>query len=342
MSPRHRCVSCGGGRTHEVVRVAQAGEGDSMTWEVRQGDALDVLRSLPGEMARCCVTSPPYWGLRDYGAEGQIGMEQTPDKYVARLVAVFREVRRVLTNDGTLWLNLGDSYAGSWGARGRGAGTNAARPDLEAKYGTDAPARRGFPCLGIKPKDLVGIPWRVAFALQADGWWLRSDIIWSKPNPMPESVTDRPTKAHEYVFLLAKSERYFYDADAIAEDATRGDAGSRFDTGKTSAHQLGRASSLPRKDDGRRNRRSVWQIATRPFSGAHFATMPPDLADLCVRAGSDIGDTVIDPFCGAGTTGLVALRHGRSFVGAEINPTYAAMARERIRSDAPLLNGEAA
>jgi DNA modification methylase len=322
---------------------------------IREGDALAVLRSLPDELARCCVTSPPYWGLRDYGAEGQIGLEQTPSEYVARLVAVFREVRRVLADDGTLWLNLGDSYAGSWGAQGRQGETGqmAGRSVVSARQIEAHPKRlTGTGTIresGLKAKDLIGIPWRVAFALQADGWWLRSDNIWSKPNPMPESVTDRPTKAHEYVFLLAKSERYFYDADAVAERSIH--AGR---TVKASGADAKNARGGPFRETAAgftdhdtevgetRNRRTVWTITTKPFSGAHFATMPPELAEVCILAGSAEGDTVLDPFCGAGTTGLVALRRGRHFVGAEINPTYAAMARERIRSDAPLLNAEVA
>jgi DNA modification methylase len=323
-----------------------------MTCTIHEGDALDVLRSMPAGLARCCVTSPPYWGLRDYGAEGQIGLEQTPDEYVARLVAVFREVRRVLIDDGTLWLNLGDSYAGSWGARGRihwpggrGAGTNAARPDLEAKYGTDAPARRGFPHLGVKPKDLVGIPWRVAFALQADGWYLRSDIIWHKPNALPESIRDRPTRAHEYVFLFAKSRRYLYNREAGRERCTFGDVSGggadRVVPGGGPPHR-GLRGRRPNPADPTRNLRSVWRIATGRFENEHYAVMPIALAERCVRIGSSPGDTVLDPFAGAGTTGLVACRLGRRFLGIEINPAYAAMARERIRADAPLLNGRVA
>jgi DNA modification methylase len=333
-----------------------------MAWRVLEGDCREVLATLPAESVQTCVTSPPYWGLRDYGHEGQLGLEATPEEYVARMVEVFREVRRVLRPDGTLWLNLGDSYAGNGG----GGGTQSASlPKSDDRLCAE---RRVQLLGGLKPKDLVGIPWRVAFALQADGWWLRSDIVWAKPNPMPESVTDRPTKAHEYVFLFAKSERYLYDADAIREPLVKGAAGSEFHTGKTGEHQLGRASAKPRRsgnterkfrgeyggvegsrshqgfgvpweDDGSgRNRRSVWSISTKPFSGAHFAVMPWDLAEPCVLAGSRHGDTVLDPFAGSGTVGMVARRHGRSFVGVELNPTYAQMARDRIVGDAPLLN----
>ncbi len=324
--------------------------------DIRIGDCRTLLAAMEPQSVHCCVTSPPYFGLRDYGHEGQMGLEATPDDYVAGMVAVFREVRRVLRDDGTLWLNLGDSYAGSWGARGQGEGTNAARPDLEAKYGTDAPNRHGFPSLGVKSKDLIGIPWRVAFALQADGWYLRQDIIWHKPNPMPESVRDRCTKAHEYIFILSKGPRYYYDADAIKEPSICGPRGSEFHTGKTGEHQLGRSQRVrPSATKGAfngkteamartgqnafravtemRNRRSVWTVSTKPFRGAHFATFPPDLIEPCILAGCPEGGIVLDPFGGAGTTGLVAKQHGRNAVLCELNPEYAAMARERI--DAP-------
>jgi len=273
---------------------------------IHTGDSLTVLQTLPAASAQCCVTSPPYWGLRDYGHDGQIGLEETPDQYVARLVAVFAEVRRVLADDGVLWLNLGDSY---------GSG-----------------------------KQLVGIPWRVAFALQADGWYLRSDTIWHKPNPMPESVRDRPTKAHEYVFLLSKSARYFYDQDAIKENAIYAGASSArkkaglleqaADPQRFRTRPTGKTCGYPE----RRNARSVWTIPTQPYSGAHFAVMPPALADRCIKSGSRVGDTVLDPFSGAGTTGMVARRLRRQYVGIELNPEFADMARRRIDSDAPLLN----
>jgi len=270
---------------------------------IHTGDSLAVLQTLPAASVQCCVTSPPYWGLRDYGHDGQIGLEETPDQYVARLVAVFAEVRRVLADDGVLWLNLGDSY---------GSG-----------------------------KNLVGIPWRVAFALQANGWCLRSDTIWHKPNPMPESVRDRPTKAHEYVFLLSKSARYFYDQDAIREPDCGRASGNDFKNRQGAAeHQArpGGAGGAPWRPGKGRNARSVWTIPTQPYSGAHFAVMPPALADRCIKSGSRVGDTVLDPFSGAGTTGMVARRLRRQYVGIELNPEFADMARRRIDSDAPLLN----
>jgi DNA modification methylase len=303
------------------------------------GDCLEVLRGLPDGMAQTCVTSPPYYGLRDYGHAGQIGLEATPNAYVARLVDVFREVRRVLRDDGTLWLNLGDSYARAGGTDRQISSTCKVGNTLKTLE--MLPCRKQAPPDGLKDKDLLGIPWMVAFALRADGWWLRQDIIWHKPNPMPESVTDRCTKAHEYVFLLTKSAWYFYDAAAIAERAERGDAGSRFDQGKTAQRSITPPVAGARIDDGRRNARSVWPIATQPYSGAHFATMPPALAERCIKAGSRPGDMVLDPFGGAGTTGLVADRLGRSATLIELNPEYARLARERITADAPLLVGAA-
>ena len=331
------------------------------------GDALDVLQGLPSESVQCCVTSPPYWGLRDYGVEGQLGLEPTPQLYVEDMVTAFQAVRRVLKVDGTLWLNLGDSYAGSWGAQSRPDGRPMALADggdmLSARQieahprGTHTGSLKNTP--GLKPKDLVGIPWRVAFALQADGWWLRSDIIWSKPNPMPESVTDRPTKAHEYVFLLTKSERYFYDADAIRTPtiAPTTKMPDGWDTGSGahgSFHRNGREKG--RKTDkqrghGRRhagfddrwdgiskaerqemgaNARTVWEIATKPYAQAHFATFPPELASRCIKAGSKPGDTVLDPFGGSGTTASVATGLGRNAIYIDLNPDYLELARNRI------------
>jgi DNA modification methylase len=261
-------------------------DGDVRIW---LGDVLDGLRAMPNGLAQTCVTSPPYWGLRDYGADGQIGLEDSPDEFVARLVDVFREVRRVLRDDGTVWLNLGDSYASALACDRRnvvGAGS------LENGKRDARPNRLVG---GLKEKDLVGIPWRVAFALQADGWYLRSDIIWAKPNPMPESVTDRPTKSHEYVFLLSKSARYFYDSDAIREPDSGAPAGNRTrriadgSDGKRPADHLG--ASVPWENvGGGRNARSVWPITTRPYAGAHFATFPPELPERCISAGtSDAG-----------------------------------------------------
>lgn len=301
------------------------------------GDALTVLRSLPSQSVQCCVTSPPYFGLRDYGVDGQIGLEETPDEYVSKLVAVFREVRRVLKDDGTLWLNLGDSYAG-------GGGGNYSKSSKQTSHGEHITNVRNRPdwltACDLKPKDLIGIPWRVAFALQADGWYLRSDIIWSKPNCMPESVKDRPTKSHEYVFLLTTADRYFYDLDSIVEPAkmtswstkTRLDGCREQQGPKDSDEYMGNSRARVKQwsDPKTRNSRSVWEIATKPFRDAHFATMPVDLAERCVKAGSKEGDTVLDPFAGAGTTGVAASRLGRSFVGIELNPDYCKIAQDRI------------
>ena len=324
----------GGGRvtptTLPALRALAATPADVLAGTRRNallvGDCLDGLRSLPDGCVQTCVTSPPYLGLRDYGMPGQIGQEGSPRAFADALVAVFAEVRRVLRDDGTLWLNLGDSHAATTkGSSGKGEKqrTNA---------GTLLADRRWKVPDGLKPKDLMGVPWRVAFALQDAGWWLRSDIIWAKPNPMPESVTDRPTRAHEYVFLLTKQERYFYDAAAIREGAVRGAAGSRFDAGKTGANGMGRVSALPRVETETRNARTVWNITPEPFDGAHFATMPPELARRCILAGSRRGDVVLDPFAGAGTTALVAVGNGRRAIGCELNPEYARLALDRVAS----------
>jgi DNA modification methylase len=288
------------------------------------GDCVARLREFAEGSARCCITSPPYYGLRDYGVAGQIGAEQTPEEYVARLVEVFREVRRVLTDDGTLWLNLGDSYG-----RENGPGNSGAR----GKNNPAAlPQRRAIK--GIKQKDLIGIPWMVAFALRGDGWYLRSDIIWHKPNVMPESVRDRPTKAHEYLFLFSKSPDYYYDADAIREpfvgtnDHDR--TGGRYRPPGQTPHGRDGSNRGTVQANGR-NRRTVWSINTKPFRGAHFAVFPTALVEPCVLAGSARGDTVLDPFMGSGTTCVVAAKHGRAFAGTELNPEYVALARSRIR-----------
>lgn len=303
-----------------------------MTVRILNGDCREVLRTLPDQSVNCCVTSPPYFGLRDYGHARQIGLEATPDAFVSEIVAVFAEVRRVLRDDGTLWLNLGDTYAANRGSQ-----------VTDGKW-TDVGNSKGMKAadLGLKPKDLIGIPWRVAFALQADGWYLRSDIIWHKPNPMPESVTDRPTKAHEYLFLLAKSERYYYDAAAIAEPALWPDGsgdmtGSKYVKESAGDPRHRTKSNLPNIGAREtRNKRTVWTVTTKAFSGAHFATFPPDLIEPCILAGCPVGGTVLDPFGGAGTTGLVADRLRRDAVLIELNPTYAEMARERITADAPM------
>lgn len=302
--------------------------------EVLQGNCMDVLGMLPERAFQTCVTSPPYFGLRDYGAEGQIGREESPDEFVKALVEVFRGVRRVLRDDGTLWLNLGDSYARTGGTELKPSATARAgntRNTMQANANRKSKAPSG-----LKDKDLIGIPWRVAFALQADGWYLRQDIIWHKPNPMPESVTDRCTKAHEYLFLLSKSPRYYFDSEAIKEpavcDRMRGPAEHPDSVSTNGNGGLGRREPKPF-----RNRRDVWTVMTKPFKGAHFATFPPDLIEPCVLAGCPEGGTVLDPFGGAGTTGLVANRLRRSVTLIELNPAYADMARHRIASDAPLL-----
>jgi len=317
--------------------------------QVLQGDCRAVLATLPPASVQCCVTSPPYFGLRDYGVDGQIGLEQSPDAYVAEMVAVFRDVRRALRDDGTLWLNIGDSYASSTKGSG-GDGTKSGlrrdgRPDdsritsakLSIKHQSFQPQR--IDCGDAKPKDLLMIPARVALALQADGWWLRSDIIWHKPNPMPESCTDRCTSAHEHVFLLTKRATYFYDAEAAMEEITSNRAPSRKAKASGAGHvALGRVGPAYDGEGTHRNARNVWTIATQPFSGAHFATMPPDLAERCIRAGSRPGDMILDPFGGAGTTALVADRLGRDATLIELNPEYAALARSRIADDAGLFS----
>lgn len=301
-----------------------------MAVRILHGDCRDVLKTLPDESVQCVVTSPPYFGLRDYGVDGQIGLEETPDAFVAEMVGVFREVRRVLRSDGTLWLNLGDSYA-SGGRATRDPGRSKIHPAYEGEAFSSGLRPKDPP--GIKPKDLLGIPWRVAFALQADGWWLRQDIIWSKPNPMPESVTDRCTKAHEYLFLMAKSERYFYDAGAVKEAGVGRETyfgSDRYSEG-SGRHDSGSYNDATATT---RNRRSVWTVPSQPFPGSHFATFPPALIEPCIKAGCPEGGTVLDPFGGAGTTGLVADRLGRNAILIELNPDYAAMAEKRIDADA--------
>jgi DNA modification methylase len=399
-----------------------------LTWQILEGDCRTMLGTLEPQSVQCVVTSPPYWGLRDYGTamwdgadvacdhvqpvsykrstlgastggrseethgrsvgaqatpyrticakcgarriDQQLGLEPTPEEYIAKMVEVFREVRRVLRDDGTVWLNMGDSYAAgnssipqrdmSGGFSGKDLGSRGTQSWNDGASGT---IRKPPP--GLKPKDLVGIPWRLAFALQADGWYLRSDIIWAKPNPMPESVTDRPTKSHEYVFLLTKSARYFYDADAVREPLTRGYRGIG---GGEQRHFVGNGHGgldTFTPDPAGRNLRSVWNIATEPFPEAHFATFPKALVEPCIKAGTcgevvpesavalqcrvpgtngvettSPCNTVLDPFAGSGTVGVVALRLGRPFIGIELSPTYAEMARDRIRWDAPLFNVE--
>lgn len=303
-------------------------------------------RALPlaDKTIQCVVTSPPYWGLRNYGVDGQIGLEPTPEAYVATMVEVFREVSRVLKDDGTVWLNLGDSYAGSWGNQGRKEERGTQRPIngpmmQNLKPYPERRSHTGSIPKGsvLKPKDLVGIPWRVAFALQADGWYLRSDIIWAKPNPMPESVRDRPTRSHEYMFLLTKSEKYYYDSKAIAEPLLRPDEATRKTPGKFggalkhggNGTRLSSGNEYHGTSTGTKNKRDVWFIAPHPYRGAHFATFPEALVEPCILAGSKPGDVILDPFLGSGTVGAVAQRLNRSWVGTELNRDYCELARNR-------------
>ena len=304
------------------------------------GDCRDSMRQMiaDGVRVQCCVTSPPYFGLRDYGVAGQIGLEATPDEYVAKMVEVFRLVRELLADDGVLWLNLGDSYCSIGHKKSSsGYGTTGL---AGGKAQNNTPLRRENNVPGLKHKDLIGIPWRVAFALQADGWYLRQDIIWHKPNPMPESVTDRCTKAHEYVFLLTKSGRYYFDSEAIAEPCsdemqrraaaghTRGAKG-KIDASRCDADTLrGERAKVIDVSQGR-NRRSVWTVPTAPYSGAHFATFPPALIEPMILAGSRPGDVVFDPFMGSGTTGQVAQALGRKWIGCELNHAYSKLQEKR-------------
>lgn len=324
------------------------------------GDALTELRKMDSESVQCCVTSPPYFGLRDYGIDGQMGLEPTFQEYVEKMREVFSEVRRVLRNDGTLWLNLGDSYSAS--GNGGGGSFEKERPGWDGIKGKSRKTH------GMPPKNLLGVPWRVAFALQDDGWILRSDIIWAKPNCMPESVTDRPSRSHEYVFLLSKSSRYHYDADAIRwqmcqssvkrldqnvsaqKGSSRGNGGAKTNGAMKAVKRSDKQRGHSRKHAGFNDRwdgmtkdeqqengcnaRDVWWCATGNFDEAHFAVMPEALAEQCVLAGCPTGGTVLDPFCGSGTTGVVAHRHGCKFVGIEINPAYAELARRRIAPEA--------
>lgn len=287
-----------------------------------QGDALAVLKTLPDQSVNMCVTSPPYYGLRDYGIDDQIGLEETPEQYIERLVAVFHEVKRVLRDDGTLWVNIGDSYGGS----GKGAWDNKTAQKEVYVPDPDSPqAKMHKTWDGIKGKDLIGIPWMLAFALRADGWYLRQDIIWQKPNPMPESVTDRCTKSHEYIFLLSKSAKYYYDADAIKEPTVTHDTNLNNCPGRT------RMGGLTHNDYDYRNKRDVWSVSTVPYAGAHFATFPEKLIEPCILAGTTKnGGVVLDCFSGAGTTGVVCARLGRKYIGIELNPEYVKLSEDRI------------
>ncbi len=316
------------------------------TWEIIEGDCIEVMAGMDPKSVQCCVTSPPYWGLRDYEVDGQIGLEETPMQYVEKMVEVFRSVWRILRDDGTLWLNIGDSYAtGGMGGGGSFVSERKAwRGRSKQKGWRPAPS-------GRKHKDIMGMPWMVAFALQADGWYLRQDIIWHKPNPMPESVSDRCTKSHEYVFLLTKKPKYYYNMDAIKEPVSgtahaRGNGvnpkalsngvGWGYAAGEKRKPRCKQNESFSNAVSGlveNRNKRSVWTVPTQSFKGAHFATFPPKLIKPCILAGAPLGGVVFDPFTGAGTTGMVAVNNGRSFIGSELNPDYCKMARDRIQEN---------
>jgi len=267
------------------------------------GDAKEKLKELETESIQSVITSPPYWGLRDYGNDEQIGQEETPDKYINNMVEVFNNVLRVLKKDGTLWLNIGDSYSSIRNEK-----------------------------IGVKKKDLVGIPWMLAFALRKNGWYLRQDIIWAKPNPMPESVRDRCTKSHEYIFMLTKSEKYYYDHNAIREPRTSVGSNHQFGGKKYNDPDNPIYGSIQSvyESDGKRNKRDVWSITTQPFKDAHFAVMPEALVEPCILAGSKVDDLILDPFAGSGTVGVVAKKHNRKFIGIELNPDYAKIANDRI------------
>jgi len=335
----------------------------SVVARIIQADVIDGLRSLPDASVHCIVTSPPYWGLRDYGVPGQLGLEKTPEEYLARMVEVFREARRVLRDDGTAWCNLGDSYAGSGCGWGGGSFSEKSGHFQKIHGDVEHKNKDQTPPPGLKPKDLCGIPWRLALALQADGWYLRCDIIWAKPNPMPESVTDRPTRAHEYIFLLSKSARYYYDAEAIMEPVSentharisqdlakqigsfRANGGGKTNgpmkaVVKGSTRKMAEAGSGIKHNDSyetamalkvsARNKRTVWAVPSAAFKDAHFATFSPKLIEPCILAGCPRGGTVLDPFVGSGTTCAVAKALGRNSIGIELNPKYVAMAERRV------------
>lgn len=312
------------------------------TDRVLNGDALTILKTMPDESVNCCVTSPPYYALRDYGVDGQIGREETPSLYVARLTEIFREVRRVLTHDGTFWLNIADTYAGKGN---QGTALNPKYPNGR----TGQIVALNSKAEGCKAKDMIGIPWLLAFSLRDDGWYLRSDIIWMKANPMPESAKDRPSRCYEHIFLLTKSKKYFYDADAIAEPVAettiRRIKGGRSTKSKHGEPIPGQSAvqkiNLPREAGAYtdadiplfRNKRDVWQINTYPYHGGHFAAFPPKLAETCILAGCSAGDIVLDPFIGSGTTGVAAKQLGRHYIGIELNPNYCTLAKKRIEGE---------
>jgi len=301
------------------------------------GDCRETMRRWASEgiKAQTCVTSPPYYGLRDYGHEGQIGLEETPEEYIAEMVEVFRCVRDVLEDDGTVWLNIGDSYAG-------GGGGNYSKSAKQTSHGEHITNVRNRPdfleSTGLKPKDLIGIPWMLAFALRADGWYLRQDIIWHKPNPMPESVQDRCTKAHEYIFLLSKSQKYYYDHESIKEPL-KGEPEVRDKNGEGYQADYAKGDRFSKGArvfgaDGMANKRSVWSVPVKPYGGAHFAVFPEELIEPCVMAGAPVGGIVLDPFMGSGTTAQVAQNLGRKYLGCELNPEYKPLQHKRLRQQA--------
>ena len=309
-----------------------------MNYEIKVGDSLEVLKTMDEQSVHCCVTSPPYWALRNYGQDGQLGQEATPEEYVDKLVAIMGEVKRVLRDDGTLWLNLGDSYVGS-GNKGK------YKDNKDRKNRNGQEIAKNNKVKGLKPKDMVGIPWRVAFALQEDGWYLRSDIIWHKTNPMPMPIKDRPTSCHEYIFLLSKNRQYYYDYEAILEpllNTERNDtSGSGFggykhtsQPDKTMNPTYSGRKFDPSKKKGK-NKRDVWTVATIGYKGSHVAVYPPKLIEPCIIAGCPDGGTVLDPFSGSGTTGVVALNNQKNYIGIELSPEYVKLSEDRIAKEVP-------
>jgi len=300
--------------------------------KIEFGDCRETMRrwASEGVKVQTCVTSPPYFGLRDYGHDGQIGLEETPEQYIDAMVEVFSCVKNILADDGTLWLNIGDSYAGnnSQASNNGRAGFGNARERVVNRTGE-----------GLKTKDLIGIPWMLAFALRADGWYLRQDIIWHKPNPMPESVTDRCTKAHEYIFLMSKSAKYYYDIEAIKEEAHSTDNSNRNrdDTKLNNTAGRTRMAGLKTNHYENKNKRSVWTVTTKPYEGAHFAVFPTDLIEPCIMAGAPVGGIVLDPFMGSGTTAQVAQSLGRQYLGCELNPEYAPLQKKRLAQQSLIL-----